>query len=305
LSLNVKKNGKENGIQRYQCVECKYRFRGKSKDKLTKRLWHDYVFGKQSFKQLSNKHKLTIKTIRKRVETIGFSYPQIKPGRVVLGIDTCFYGHEFGVVVFRGLIKGINLLWRFVNTENQESAISGINELRQKGWQILCLVVDGKNLSLGEKLNIPIQMCQFHQMMIIKRYLTANPRLLPSQQLKQIVKLLPITTEIKFIVLLEAWYFRWSDFLKEKTIDADTKRWFYTHKRTRSAYRSLRTNLPYLFTYQRLRRQGINYPNTNNSLEGSFAHLKDKVRLHRGLKLNRKLKLINQILLGKAPENYH
>ncbi|MBI2465316.1 hypothetical protein HYV64_04190, partial [Candidatus Shapirobacteria bacterium] len=45
--------------------------------------------------------------------------------------------------------------------------------------------------------------------------------------------------------------------------------------------------------------------NTNNSLEGSFAHLKDKVRLHRGLKTKRKMKLINQILLGKAPEKYH
>ena len=58
--------------------------------------------------------------------------------------------------------------------------------------------------------------------------------------------------------------------------------------------------------YQSLSKQyKIKFPNTNNSLEGSFAHLKDKVRLHRGLKLNRKLKLINQILIGKAPENYH
>jgi hypothetical protein len=248
---------------------------------------------------------LSIPTLKKRFESVGFNYPEIKPGKVVLGVDTCFYGHEFGVVVFRGLIKKINLLWRFVTTENQETYISGINELQSKGWQILCLVVDGKNLKLEEKLNIPIQMCQFHQMMIIKRYLTSNPKLLASQQLKQIAELLPKTTEEKFTILLNAWYFRWSDFLKEKTIDSQTKKCFYTHKRVRSAYFSLRKNLPYLFTYQRLRKQGINCPNTNNSLEGSFAHLKDKVRLHRGLKLNRKLKLINQILLGKAPENFH
>lgn len=224
---------------------------------------------------------------------------------MVLGIDTCFYGHEFGVIVFRGLIKKINLLWRFVTTENQESVISGIEELRSKGWIILGLVVDGKNLSLGEKLNISIQMCQFHQIAIIKRYLTANPKLLPSQQLKQIAELLPTLTEKRFTILLDAWSQRWSLFLKEKTIIPNTNKWFYTHKRTRSAYKSLRTNLPYLFTYQRLRKQGINCPNTNNSLEGSFAHLKDKVRLHRGLKLNRKLKLINQILAGKTSQIYH
>ena len=183
--------------------------------------------------------------------------------------------------------------------------MTGIKQLQTQGLTILCIVCDGKNLSLGEKLNVPVQMCQFHQLAIIKRYLTSNPKLIASQQLKQIAELLPALTEKRFETLLNAWYFRWSTFLKERTLVPGTKRWFHTHKRTRSAYRSLRTNLPFLFTYQRLRRQGINCPNTNNSLEGSFAHLKDKVRLHRGLRLSRKLKLINQILAGKAPDFFH
>jgi len=287
------------------CLDCGKQFQSKRKDKLTKKIWNEYVFGKQSYQQLSDKHKLTIKTIRKRIEGVGFNAPIIKPGKVVLGIDTMFYGHEFGVSVFRGLIKKVNLLWRFVNTETQETYISGIEELQSKGWIILCLVVDGKNLNMGEKLNIPVQMCHFHQLAIIKRYLTSNPKLLASQQLKQITELLSKTTEQKFTKLLDAWYSRWSDFLKEKTKVPGTNRWFYTHKRTRSAYRSLRANEPYLFTFERLRKQNINCPKTNNSLEGSFAHLKDKVRLHRGLKPNRKLKLINQILAGKTSQNYH
>jgi hypothetical protein len=209
------------------------------------------------------------------------------------------------VIVFRGLIKKVNLLWRFVETENQETVIGGIEELRQRGWIIPCLVVDGKNLTLGEKLGIPVQMCQFHQLAITKRYLTSNPKLLASKQLKQIAELLPRLNEAKLTRLLDAWYFRWGGFLKEKTFVTGTKHWFYTHKRTRSAYRSLKANLPFLFTYKRFRKQGINCPNTNNSLEGSFAHLKDKVRLHRGLKLSRKLKLINQILAGKTSQNFH
>lgn len=272
---------------------------------MTAKIWNDYVFGKQSYQQLKDRYQLSIPTLKKKFEKINFNYPVVKPRKVVLGIDTCFYGHEFGVTVFRGLIKKVDLLWRFVNTENQETYVSGIEELRSRGWNILCLVVDGKNLNLGEKLNIPIQMCHFHQLAIIKRYLTTDPKLLASKQLKQIAELLPKTTETKFTTLLDAWYQRWSDFLKEKTKIPGTKKWFYTHKRTRSAYRSLITNLPFLFTYQRLRKRGINCPNTNNSLEGSFAHLKDKVRLHRGLKLNRKLKLINQILAGKTSQNFH
>lgn len=250
---------------------------------------------------------MSIKTIRKRIDGIKFHYPVLKPKPVVLGIDTCFYGHEFGVTVFRGLMSKKNLLWYFSETENLSLISDGINELIKQKLTILMIVCDGKNLHLSSYFpNIPIQMCQFHQMMIIKRYLTSNPRLLPSQQLKQIAELLPFTTEEKFTILLNAWYQKWHFFLKEKTVISNTKRWFYTHKRTRSAYRSLITNLPYLFTYQRLSKQyKIKLPNTNNSLEGSFAHLKDKVRLHRGLKTKRKMKLINQILLGKAPEKYH
>lgn len=218
-----------------------------------------------------------------------------------------FYGHEFGVTVFRGLISKKNLLWYFSETENLDLVIRGINELIKQKLTILMIVCDGKNLHLSSYFpNIPIQMCQFHQLAIIKRYLTSNPKLLASQQLKLIAELLPKLTEEKFVRLLEAWYFRWSNFLNEKTKVPGTNRWFYTHKRTRSAYRSLKTNLPYLFTYQRLSKQyQLKLPNTNNSLEGSFAHLKDKVRLHRGLKTKRKMKLINQILLGKAPGKYH
>lgn len=218
-----------------------------------------------------------------------------------------FYGHKFGVTVFRGLTSGKNLLWYFCETETIDLAIHGINELLNQGFQIIGIVCDGKNLKLSPYFpNIPIQMCQFHQLAIVKRYLTSNPKLLPSKQLKQIAELLPKTTEEKFIKLLDVWYLRWDYFIKEKTIDSQTKKWFYTHKRLRSAYFSLRKNLSFLFTFRKLRKQyKIKFPNTNNSLEGSFAHLKDKVRLHRGLKTKRKLKLINQILLGKAPGKYH
>jgi len=303
----VRKNGRRRGVQRFRCLACGKQFQSKRRDKLTPKIWSDYVFGKQSFRELEAKYGESIPTLKKRFETIKFNQPVLKPKQVVLGVDTVFYGHEFGVTVFRGLMSKKNLLWYFSETENLDLIVTGINELINQKLTILMIVCDGKNLHLSSYFpNIPLQMCQFHQIAIIKRYLTINPKLLASQQLKQIAELLPKTTEAKFTILLDAWYFRWSGFLKEKTIVSGTKRWFYTHKRTRSAYRSLVTNLSYLFTYQKLSKQyRLKLPNTNNSLEGSFAHLKDKVRLHRGLKLNRKLKLINQILAGKTSQNFH
>jgi hypothetical protein len=40
----------------------------------------------------------------------------------------------------------------------------------------------------------------------------------------------------------------------------------------------------------------LNIPNTTNWLDGSFGHLKPKISLHRGLRRDRKLKLILTLL---------
>jgi len=40
-------------------------------------------------------------------------------------------------------------------------------------------------------------------------------------------------------------------------------------------------------------------PDTENSLDGTFSHLKDKVRIHKGLKIDRKKKLVEELLRKK------
>ena len=138
-------------------------------------------------------------------------------------------------------------------------------------------------------------MCHFHQKRIIQRYLTRNPKLSAGIELKRIVDTLSNSDEEKFSNELNNWRLKWNEFLKEKTYDLfNPKKWHYTHRRLRSAYRSLKINLPYLFTYQKYPK--LNIPNTTNSLDGSFAHLKEKVTIHRGLRFNIKKKMIKQIL---------
>jgi hypothetical protein len=136
-----------------------------------------------------------------------------------------------------------------------------------------------------------VQMCHFHQIQIVLRYITRRPRLPASQELKSLIHNLPHTDKESFEYWLEKWSVKWNSFLKEKTYDEDGK-WHYTHKRLRQAYRSIQKHLPYLFTYH----QHAEMPNTTNSLEGTFAHIKDKIRLHRGLRWDRKLKIIFELL---------
>jgi hypothetical protein len=72
----------------------------------------------------------------------------------------------------------------------------------------------------------------------------------------------------------------------------------FVHKKTRSAYKSLKNNLKYLFTrydYYWI----IDIPNTTNGLEWFFGHIKAKISLHRWLKKERKIKLILALLYGK------
>jgi len=130
--------------------------------------------------------------------------------------------------------------------------------------------------------------------MIVRRYLTCQPKLQPAIEFGNIMKLLCFITKPDFEKEVGAWYSRWQTFLKERTINPFTGKWFYTHKRIRSAYRSIKTNMPYLFTY--LKYPEMNIPNTTNHLDGSFTHLKTLLRVHRGLKKELKLKIIGDYL---------
>ena len=82
--------------------------------------------------------------------------------------------------------------------------------------------------------------------------------------------------------------------MNERTINENTKKSFYTHKKLRSAYRSLKNNLPWLFTWYD--NYDLQIPNTTNAIDGHFSDLKNKLRNHNGLSLERKKKFIDEFL---------
>ena len=91
------------------------------------------------------------------------------------------------------------------------------------------------------------------------------------------------------------WLGKYEAFMEEKTINPTTGKLFSTHAKLASAYRSLTTNLPYLFTYKN--HKEFEMPNTTNALDGGvFSHLKKLIKLHQGLALKRKVKLIDEHL---------
>jgi len=170
----------------------------------------------------------------------------------------------------------------------------GRMKVRKLGFTIKAIVLDGRPGVRNLFSDIPVQMCHFHQKQIIRRYLTSNPKLEAGIELKAIVDTLTYATEEEFSAQFFGWCNKWDSFLKERTTDPITKRWSYTHKRVRSARRSLKTNLPYLFTY--LKYPELKIQKTTNSLDGSFSFLKEKTNIHRGITKQLRDKVIEHIL---------
>lgn len=217
---------------------------------------------------------------------------------MVIVADTTFFSRKNGLAVFREPNLKKNVWWRDTVYETADLYRSGRERLENSGLVIKAAVLDGRRGIRGVFDDIPTQMCHFHQKQIVKRYLTSRPKLEAGCELKDIVNTLTDTNEHDMSLKLESWLEKWSNFLKQKTANPETGRWFYTHKRVRAAYRSLKTNLPYLFTYQKY--PHLNIPNTTNSLDGFFNRLKSLLNVHRGLGPKRRKRLAAEILMGKT-----
>lgn len=293
--MKVIKKGTQSGRQRYLCLICSKHFQSKKRSsRLRCKLWNEYVYHRQTLRQLSERHKKSVPWIRKQLQTITVCRNTTGPSPVVIVADSTFFKRAFGLCVFRAPHIKRNLYWAQITTETIDAYRKGRMAIEAQGFQIKAIVLDGRPGIRELFSDIPVQMCHFHQRMIIHRYLTGKPKLNAGIELKNITATLCKTTKTIFESQLHEWHEKWNVFLKEKTVDSQAMKWFYTHRRLRAAYRSLITNMPFLFTYKE--KPDLKIPNTTNSLDGSFAHLKQLIGVHRGLNIYMKLKAINQYL---------
>lgn len=243
--------------------------------------------------QLGIKYGCSLKTIQRRIDAVQVSRQATFSSVVNLLMDTTYFGRKFGVMVFKDSITGQILYKQYVKQETNKLYLSGIEEIARRGIKIQSIICDGRKGLLQLFEDIPVQMCNFHQVAIIRRYLTKKPKMQASKELWEHVLLLVKTDKESFEGGLNAWHTKWNDFLNEKKIDPKGKN-RYVHKRLRSAYRSLKTNLPWLFTWYD--NMDLKIPNTTNAIDGHFADLKNKLRNHNGLSIARKKKFIDEFL---------
>jgi len=233
------------------------------------------------------------KTIQRKIDAVKTQRQTTFTSVANVLMDTTYFGRKFGVMVFKDSITGQILFKQYVQQETNKLYLLGIEEITRRGIKVQSVICDGRKGLLQLLEGIPVQMCNFHQVAIIRRYLTKKPKMQASKELWEHVLLLAKTDKESFEGGLTAWHIKWKDFLNERKVDENGKN-RYVHKRLRSAYRSLTTNLPWLFTWYD--NMGLNIPNTTNAIDGHFSDLKNKLRNHNGLSIARKKKFIDEFL---------
>ena len=241
------------------------------------------------------------KTIRKYLEEYTIKEKDDHdPRDIHLVVDTTYFGKRldgtsWGVMLFRDSFRKENLWWKYVDTETSDGYREGRSFLESKGYNILSVTCDGFKGNINVFKDIPIQICLFHMKQMIIRGTTLNPKTEAGQVLLALSHTLTKTNQSVFNHRVKLFYFKYESFLNEKTIHPDGSS-SYTHEGVRLAYLSLMHWYKYLFTYH----SDKNIPNTTNTCEGHFSHIKDILRIHRGLTLSMKRKVLDSILLAST-----
>ncbi len=112
----------------------------------------------------------------------------------------------------------------------------------------------------------------------------------------ELVNGITATDKESFIGAFGKWYDKYRDVINEWVHDGRIKRKTppYMRPRLRSAYLSVKRNMPLLWTFYDHPETGL--PNTNNALEGFFSDLKTKVRVHSGISKEHRKKLLNEYI---------
>ena len=211
-------------------------------------------------------------------------------------VDDGIFGHltEEAVIAFQrenGLVAdGI------VGPATLTKLLAAKFSIKKSRRKIYGIVIDGMWGLMQALRRYPVQMCQFHQQMIVRRYLAEDPDLDAARDLLDLVNAITVMDKESFIGAFNEWYERYKDVLNERVHDRRIKRITppYMRPRLRSAYLSLRRHMSWLWTFYDYNDRVI--PNTNNGLEGIFSDIKSKVRVHSGINKEHRKKLNDEYI---------
>ena len=175
-------------------------------------------------------------------------------------------------MLFQDASSGKILYRKFVKNETNRDYLDGLRYIAERGTVIKAVVYDG-HVGLLQAISFcPVQMCQFHQFQIVRRLLTNNPHLPAGVELLALMRRMFSMRKEEFITAFDKWCDKWKEFLNERTLLISGKT-TYTHRRLRTARRSIKTHLPCLYTCEEY--PDIQIPNTKTCWKNLTHNLKE------------------------------
>lgn len=294
----MKKHGKTKaGKQRWICKSCKAtKTHAINSDAKQLKIFLDWLLSRKRQTDITHATDRTFRNRTARFWKYWALPPLIDEIHKVVYVDGFHLGRK--AVVLIACSDEYVLGWYLARHEHTQA---WVNLLRRIAPPDMVVSDGGQGFRNAVKQIWPdtqIQRCAFHAFNQVRRCTTHNPRLVPGRELLLIaIDLLHVKTEDEALVWLKRyfdWCKCWDEFLAEKSY-IDGKHVF-THEKLRKAKRSLDRLISsgHLFTYlDPLLSLDTSLPSTNNRIEGGVnAPLREMLRLHRGMSLNRRIKAI-------------
>lgn len=260
-------------------------------------IWELYQQNKQTIERISASTGLSVSTVKRRIKGIEIKWTQpIVKGSGTIHIDATYSGRNNGVIVVIESHSGQLLYMKHIAHERISDYLDAVSYVESCGYEIKGIIIDGLQTLFSALGRYPLQMCQFHMVSIIRRKLTKNPQLPAGVELLNLAYRMKNMDEQTFTQEYSSWKQRWQPFLAEKTFNAETGKYFYTHQRLRSAMTSLCFFQKWLFTFEEVE----DMPRTNNILEGTFTNLKTHLRNHAGMTPENRKRFVNGFFLAYA-----
>jgi hypothetical protein len=289
----VIKWGIRNGIQRHKCRSCQSLFSARRKDisKSNRFPWfRKWILGKMTVEDIAATSGYSSRQLHRWFDEYLDEYPTwiIKTTvPIYLLIDGTYYSNDHCLIVYRAANLKRTIFYRFCTTEDDDEIASDLINIRSMGYDIVGITTDGgDNIIRAVEYaypNVPRQRCMVHVQRECLSKITLHPRSPEGRMLKYLVmKLGEINThneKMWWIGAFENWVEENKEYVCEKAHYPNSARTYYIRDELRKAYVHLRRAIPNLFMY--IEHPGL--PRSTNALEAFFGHIKDQLRLHRGL----------------------
>lgn len=220
--------------------------------------------------------------------------------RTYLLIDGSYFPGNLCLVLYMDHRLGYVQLYRHSDTERYSEIYEDLMNLRALGVGVYSVTCDGlRSILKAVHKAFPeaiIQRCLVHIKRQVKAYLSARPKSEAGIELLRISRgLTRISTYEQcalWLLAMQRWEELYKPYVNQRSFNPQSGRYWYTHKNLHAAYRHIKNAVPHMFAYL----DDPQIPSTTNKLEGHFAHLKEKLTLHHGLRIAAKKAFIKWYL---------